>query len=161
MSNTTTNHDRLSHEECACTPAVATAVYCPYCGEEIAESEHEIDAELPEVFCPNGIMSTPRYCMGCAVPVAEYDWPASEPEDPYRYWSAGLMAAVRNDAHTVELVEFETGDAQVEIDGVAMFDGLAYPSEQFNIAAGDEYQQYLTADGRAKLREVSKDGDSE
>lgn len=76
----------------------------------------------------------------------------------YRYWSSGLMAAIHSDEHTVELVEAENGGAQVEIDGVPMFDGLAYPAEQFNIATGSEYEQYLTADGRSKLRDVYSSG---
>ncbi len=82
--------------------------------------------------------------------------------DDYRHWSTGLMAAVQSDEHTVELVPAETGGAQVAIDGVRMFDGLAYPTEQFNIANGGEYRAYLTDDGLATLRDVaaSEDGDS-
>ena len=75
-----------------------------------------------------------------------------------RYWSGGLMEAIRSEDHTVELTAAENGTgAQVEIDGVPMFDGNGYPSEQFNIASGQEYVQYLTDDAIEKLEEVHAD----
>ncbi|WP_141551764.1 hypothetical protein [Natrinema sp. CBA1119] len=56
--------ERMSHEPCTCSPKVESAVYCPYCGKETYGDDHRVDDELPEVFCENSIMSTPRYCMG-------------------------------------------------------------------------------------------------
>lgn len=66
--------ERMEHKPCTCQPKVESAVYCPYCGGETCREDHRIDPEIPEVFCENTIMSTPRYCMGCGVPVDEYDW---------------------------------------------------------------------------------------
>lgn len=74
-----------------------------------------------------------------------------------RYWSSALMEAVRSDDHTVELVPAEPNGAQVEIDGVPMFDGLGYPHEQFNIASGGEYRKHVTDEGIEKLREITQE----
>ena len=73
-----------------------------------------------------------------------------------RYWSSALMTAVRSDDYTVELVDGDPG-AQVLIDGVPMFDGSGYPTEQFNIACGNDYHRYLTDDGLDKLNEVNNE----
>lgn len=64
----------ISHEPCSCTPHPESAVFCPYCGDEVHGDEHRRDEDNREVWCENSIMSTPRYCMGCGHEVNEYDW---------------------------------------------------------------------------------------
>ncbi|ADB63942.1 hypothetical protein Htur_5055 (plasmid) [Haloterrigena turkmenica DSM 5511] len=77
----------------------------------------------------------------------------SQPGCPYGEWENAIMDAVNSDAHTVELVGAADGSAQVEIDGTPMFEGVAYPPQQFTIGGCEEY---LSPEGVAKLREVAE-----
>ncbi|AEH39492.1 hypothetical protein [Halopiger xanaduensis] len=80
---------------------------------------------------------------------------SDETRETFRYWSEAIDAAVQSERHTVELVPDGNGGIQVAIDGTAVFDGMAYPREQFNIAAGSyDYERYLTDDGLETVREV-------
>lgn len=47
------------------SPASFDAAFCPYCGENTEGSEHQVDTEVREVFCPHSSQSTWRYCSHC------------------------------------------------------------------------------------------------
>lgn len=42
-----------------------TLSYCPYCGVEATDGDHRPHEGRFEVFCPETIMSTYRYCPNC------------------------------------------------------------------------------------------------
>lgn len=54
--------------------AVEEYKFCPYCGEPVDDSYHEVvdvgENEL-EVFCDNTVMSTYRYCPECGKKVRD------------------------------------------------------------------------------------------
>lgn len=66
--------DVITHDPCTCRPKIESAVFCPYCGGDIYDDNHERLPDIPEVRCPATTMSTPRFCVGCGMEVDEYDW---------------------------------------------------------------------------------------
>lgn len=71
------------------------------------------------------------------------------------WWTTVLERAIRSDEHEVTLAEGGRNAVQVEIDGVAVFDGGAYPIETFTIGEPAVYLDRLTSSGRLKVEEVS------
>ncbi|WP_123619594.1 hypothetical protein [Halorubrum sp. CSM-61] len=51
--------------------ARSTFNYCPYCGDDTSDADHDTKKVDGEVFCPDTGMSTYRFCPGCGAQVDE------------------------------------------------------------------------------------------
>ena len=51
--------------------ARSTFDFCPYCGADASDADHDAETVDGEVFCENTGMSTYRFCPGCGAQVDE------------------------------------------------------------------------------------------